>query len=102
MGMNKVISIKYGWNTVAGIKIIHAGHYIQDLLGVKSIPAAKSQNFVDISEAQKSTWAIISEFTFFLSAKTRLYRYCQSKNQVGVTSLLYINLKSKLLLNCIY
>ena len=31
----------------------------------KSIPAAKSQNFVDISGVQKPTWAKLLEFDFF-------------------------------------
>ena len=31
----------------------------------KSIPAAKPQNFVDISGAQKPTWAKFWEFEFF-------------------------------------
>ena len=31
----------------------------------KSIPAAKSQNFVDISGAQKPIWAKFLEFEFF-------------------------------------
>ena len=62
----------------------------------KSTPAAKSQNFVDNSRAQKPTWAKFSEFEFYLSEKTRSYRYCQSKNQFVVTSSSYINLTMKL------
>ena len=62
----------------------------------KSIAAAKSQNFVNISGAQKHTWEKLLEFEFFLSEKTRLYIYYQNKNQLVVTSLSYINLKMKL------
>ena len=32
----------------------------------KSVPAAKSQNFVEISGAQKPTWAKFLEFDFFI------------------------------------
>ena len=84
MGMNKVISIKYGWNTVAGTKNMHVGHYMQDLLGVKSIPAAKSQNFVDISGAQKSTWANISEFTFFYLKRQGYIDIARAKIKLGL------------------
>ena len=66
----------------------------------KSIPAAKfCQNFVDILGGQKSTWANFLEFGFFLSEKKTLYRYHQNKNQLGVTSSLYINLTMKLMIN---
>ena len=62
----------------------------------KSIPAAKSQNFVDISVAQKHTGTKFLEFEFFSSEKTRLQRYYQNKNQLLVTSSSYINLAIKL------
>ena len=39
------------------------------------------QNFVTISGAQKPTWSTFLESEFFLSEKTRLYRYCLNKNQ---------------------
>ena len=52
----------------------------------KSTPAAKSLNFVDISGAQKPTWAKLLELGFFLPEKTRLQRYYQNKNQVVFTS----------------
>ena len=48
----------------------------------KSILAAKSQNFVEISGVQKPTWAKFLEFGFFLCEKTRLYIYYQNKNQL--------------------
>ena len=62
----------------------------------KSVPAAKSQNFVEISGAQKPTWAKFLEFDF-LSEKTRLYRYYQNKNPLGVNSSSCINLSIRLL-----
>ena len=55
----------------------------------KSIPAAKSQNLVDISDAQKPTWAKFWEFDFFLSEKTRLYIYYENKNQHAVSSFIH-------------
>ena len=60
-----VISIKYGWNTIAWAKSC-----IWDILFTmyevsKSIIAAKSQNYVDSSGAQKPTWAKSLEFDFF-------------------------------------
>ena len=64
----------------------------------KSIPAAKSQNFVDISGAQKPIWATIFGIWIFLSEEKRLYRYYQNKNQLVVTSSSYINLTMKLLI----
>ena len=39
----------------------------------KLIPAAKSQNFVDISGAQKPTWAKFLEFDFFFYLKRQGY-----------------------------
>ena len=39
MDMKVVNSIKYGWNTIALMKIVHLRHLYQNL------PAAKSQNF---------------------------------------------------------
>ena len=39
----------------------------------KSVPAAKSQNFVSIAGPQKPTWAKFLEFDYFLFEKTRLY-----------------------------
>ena len=84
MGMSKGISIKYGWNTVAGTKIMHVGHYIQDLLGVKSIPAAKSQNIVDISGAQNSTLANFLEFTFFYLKRQGYIDIATAKIKLGL------------------
>ena len=53
---------------------------------------------LDISGALKPTWAKFWEFEFFLSEKTRLYRYYQNKNQLVVASSSYINLTMKLLI----
>ena len=64
----------------------------------KSITAAKSQNFVNISGAQKHTWEKLLEFEFFLSKKISLYWYYQNKNQLMVTSCSCINLTMKLLI----
>ena len=74
MGINVVISIKYGQKSC--IQDIKFKFYWVS----KSIPAAKSQDSVDISGAQKPIWAKLLEFDFFLSGKTRLYRYYQNKN----------------------
>ena len=65
--------LKYGWITITWMKIMHPGYWVQDLLGVKSIPAAKPQSFVNISGAQKPAWAKFWEFGFFLFEKIRLY-----------------------------
>ena len=63
----------------------------------KSIPAAKSQNFINILGAQKPTWTNFLEFDF-LFEKTRIYRYYWNKNQLMITSCSYINLTMKLLI----
>ena len=63
----------------------------------KSIPAVKSQNFVDIPGAQKPTSKIFGIW-IFLSEKTRLHRYHQNKNELGVTSSSYVKLTMKLLI----
>ena len=86
-----------------GILLLGLKSYIRDIkLKIycvsKSIPAAKSQNFVDISGAQKPIWAKVLEFDFFLSEEKRLYRYYQDKNQFVVTSSSYISLTMKLLI----
>ena len=64
----------------------------------KSTLAAKSENFGVISGAQKHIWAKFLEIDFFLFERTRLYRYYQMINQLGVTSSPYINLTMKLLM----
>ena len=90
MGMNAVISRKYGWNTIAWMENHVSGTLSSKIYWVsKSIPAAKPQNFVEISEAQKLHGQNIWNLIFFLSEKTRLYRYYQNKNQRGVTSSSY-------------
>ena len=66
----------------------------------KWIPAEKSQNFVDISGAQKPTWAkfLKLKFDFFLFEETRLHRYYQNQNQLVVISSSCINLTMKQLI----
>ena len=61
------------------------------------MPAAKFQNFINISGTEKPTWAKFLEFDFFIyiSEKTRLYRSYQSKNELLVTASSYINLAMK-------
>ena len=81
-----------------GILLLGQKSWIWDIkfkiyLVSKSIPAAKSQNFVGISGAQNPTWAK----NFFLE-KTRLCKYHKNKNQFEVTSSSYINLTMKLLI----
>ena len=65
MGINKVISIEYD-----GILLLGWKSCIQDMKFKicqvsKSIPAAKSQNFVNISGAHKPTWAKFFGIWFF-------------------------------------
>ena len=79
MGMNEVISIKYRWNTIAWAKFIIWNIKFK-IYGVsKSIPVAKSQNFVDISGAKNPHGQNFWDLNF-LSEKARLYRYYQNKN----------------------
>ena len=59
----------------------------------KSIPTAKSQNFLNISGSWKTNMSLI-----FLSEETRLRRYYQRKNQLVVTSSSYIYRTMKLLI----
>ena len=64
-----------------GILLLGLKSYIRDInLKIycvsKSIPTAKSQNFVDISEAQKPTWAKVLEFDFF---------YLKRKGYIDIT-----------------
>ena len=81
--MNEVISIRYGWNIIAWTKSHPSRTLISKIYWVsKSIPAARSQKFVNISGAQKPTWAKFLEFEFFLPEKTRLHRYYQDKNNL--------------------
>ena len=83
MSMNEVISRKYGWNTTIWTKIMHLGHQVKDLLGVKIRTSCKNS---------KPTWAKFWEFDFFLSEKTRLY------SQLVIKSSSCINFKMKLLI----
>ena len=64
--MNEVISIKYGCSIVAWTKLMHPRLKFKIQGMSKSIPAAKSQNFIKISVAQKPTWANVLEFDFFI------------------------------------
>ena len=92
MGVNEGISIKHGWNTNWDTEF-------KIYLVPKSIPAGKSQNFVDISGVQKPhTDKVFGICIFFLFGKTSLHRYYQNKNQLVVTSFSYINLTIKLLI----
>ena len=92
MGMNEGISIKHGCNTNWDTEF-------KIYLVPKSIPAGKSQNFVDISGVQKPTrTSVWNLLFFFLFGKTSLHRYYQNKNQLVVTSFSYINLTIKLLI----
>ena len=61
------------------------------------MPAAKSQNFVNNSGAEKPTWAKFLKFDFFIyiSEKARLYRSYQSKNELLITTSSYLNLAMK-------
>ena len=43
--MKVVISIKYGWNTIAWVRIMHLRHYAQDLLVVKIHTSSKISKF---------------------------------------------------------
>ena len=65
MGMNEVISIKYGI-LFLGEKSFIRGIKFEIYWASNSIPAAKSQNFVNISEGQKPTCAKFLEFDFFI------------------------------------
>ena len=90
--MKDVISIKYGWNTIAWGRIMHLG---QDLLGVKIHTSCKISK---LFRGTKSRIGKIFGICFFLTEKTRLYRYYQNKNQLGVKSSSYINFTMKLLI----
>ena len=63
--MSEVNSIKFRRNTIAWMKIVHLDIKFKIYWVSKSIPAAKSHNFVNISEAQKPTWGKFLEFGFF-------------------------------------
>ena len=80
MDMKVVNSIKYGWHTIALMKIVHLRHLCQNLYQLQN-----RKNFADISGAQKPTWAKFLEFDFFISKdKAILYRYYQNKNPLWV------------------
>ena len=64
MGMNEVISIKYGI-LFLGEKSFIRGIKFEIYWASNSIPAAKSQNFVNISWGQKPTCSKFLEFDFF-------------------------------------
>ena len=62
MNIKVLISIKYEWNTILWVIIRH--YYLS-----KSIPAAKSQNFVETLGPQKPMLTKFWEFEFLLSEK---------------------------------
>ena len=66
MGINEVIFIKYEQKSC--IQDIKFKFYWVS----KSIPAAKSQDSVDISGAQKPRWAKLLEFDFFFIWKDKV------------------------------
>ena len=98
MDMEVVIFIKYGCNTIVWAKIRHLRHFIQNVLGAKVHANCKILKFCQHFETTKTHVGIIFGIWFFLSEKTKLYRYYQKKNQLGVTSSSYINLTMKLLI----
>ena len=80
MGMNEVISIKYGI-LFLGEKSFIRGIKFEIYWASNSIPAAKSQNFVNISWGQKPTCSKFFEFDFFylktfFSGRGTLSRFC--------------------------
>ena len=90
--MKEVISIKYGWNTIAWAKIMHAwcqnSYQLQKIFHFRGTKTDMGKLF--------GIWD-------FLPEKSRLYRYYQNKNQLGFTSSSYINITMKLLIkseNC--
>ena len=88
-----VISIKYGWNTITWAKVMHLGHFVQNVWRVKIHTSSKISKFC----WQKIYMGKIVGIWLFLSETTRLYRYYQSKYQLNVTSSSYTNLTMKLL-----
>ena len=66
MGMNGGISIKHGWNTNWDTEF-------KIYLVPKSIPAGKSQNFVDISGVQKPTRTSVWNLHFFFYLERQVY-----------------------------
>ena len=63
-----------------GILLLRRKSCTRNIKFSKSTPDAKPQNFVDISGAQKPTWAKFWEFEFFhlkrrIIQVRRLYRY---------------------------
>ena len=93
--MNEVISIKYDRILLLGRKsdIKFKIYWLS-----KSIPAAKSQNFVDISGAQKPIWAEFLEFDFFYLKRQGYIDITRAKINFGVTSSSHTNLTMKLLI----
>ena len=100
--MKEVISIKYGWNTIALAEIMYLGHQVQNLQDVKTHTSwlqnlkilLTFQGHKNKNRHGQNFWKL----NFFLSEKKRLYRYYQNKNQLEVTSSSYINLRMKLLI----
>ena len=95
--MKEVISIKYGWSTIAWEKILHLGHQVQNFFGVKIHKNCKVlSKFCQHFKGTKTHMGKLFGIYIFLSEKSRLYRYYQNKNQIGFTSSSHINLAMKL------
>ena len=90
--MNEGISIKHGCNTNWDTEF-------KIYLVPKSIPAGKSQNFVDISGEQKPHTDKVFGICIFFYLERQVYiDITRTKNQLVVTSFSYINLTIKLLI----
>ena len=84
MGMNAVISRKYGWNTIAWMENHVSGTLSSKIYWVsKSIPAAKPQNFVEISEAQKLHGQNIWNLIFFYLKRQGYIDITRTKINLG-------------------
>ena len=69
----KVISIKYGWNTIAWAKIMHLGHEVQNLLGVNIHTSCKISKYCQHFRDTKTHMGKIFGIWFFFYLKRQGY-----------------------------
>ena len=100
MVIKVVSSIKYRWDTIVWAKIRHTETSSSKFIGCQSPYQLQNLKILSTLRRHKNPHGQNFWNLNFLSKKTRLCRYYQKKNQLGVTSSSYVNLTRKLLIKC--
>ena len=68
-----VICIKYGWNTIACAKVMHLGHYVQNVWGVKNPYQQQNLKILSTFQGHKNSYGQKFWNLIFLNLKRQGY-----------------------------